>query len=239
MDRKVAVVTGSSSGIGLGLARALLEQGYSVVATSRTIRTTEELRASEQLALVEGDIAKEQTAASIVETAVQRFGRIDLLVNNAGIFIGKPFTDYTSEDMTRLVETNLFGFFFLTQRVARQMRKQHSGHIVTISASIADQPIASAPAVLAVLTKGGLNAATRALALEYAQEGIRVNAIAPGTIDTPLSQKAEPAFLQQLQPMPRIGTIAEIVDAVLYLTRAPFITGEVLHIDGGAHAGKW
>ncbi|MBO0795808.1 MAG: SDR family oxidoreductase [Ktedonobacteraceae bacterium] len=237
--RNVAIVTGASSGIGLGLTRALLELEYAVVATSRTITTAGVLIASERLALVEGDIAHERTAAKIVETAVQRFGRIDLLVNNAGIFIGKPFTDYTTEDFQKLVATNLFGFFFLTQQSIRQMRKQRSGHIINISATIADQPIVEVPAVIPVLTKGGLNAATRALAIEYAHEGIRVNAIAPGTIDTPLSQKGDPAFLKQLQPMQRIGTVSEIADAVLYLTGAPFITGEVLHIDGGAHAGKW
>jgi NAD(P)-dependent dehydrogenase (short-subunit alcohol dehydrogenase family) len=239
MNRNVAVVTGASSGIGLGLTCALLEQGYAVVATSRTITTAGVLTASEQLALVEGDITQEQTAISIVKTAVQRFGRIDLLVNNAGIFIGKPFTEYTAEDFKKLVETNLSGFFFLTQQTISQMRKQRSGHVINISAAIADQPIVGAPAVIPVLTKGGLNAATRALAVEYAHEGIRVNAIAPGTINTPLSQKADPEFLKRLQPMQRIGTVSEIVDAVLYLTDAPFITGEILHIDGGAHAGKW
>ncbi|GHP00972.1 3-oxoacyl-ACP reductase [Reticulibacter mediterranei] len=239
MQQKTAIVTGASSGIGLGLTRTLLEQGYSVVANARTITITGTLDASERLALVDGDIARQETTTRIVETAIERFGRIDLLVNNAGIFIGKPFTEYTVEDFEQLVGTNLSGFFFLTQQAIHQMQEQQSGHIVNISAAIASQPIAAIPSAVAILTKGALNAATKALALEYAHEGIRVNAIAPGTIDTPLSQKTDRAVLQRLQPMPRIGSVAEIAAAVLYLTEAPFITGEILHIDGGAHAGKW
>jgi NAD(P)-dependent dehydrogenase (short-subunit alcohol dehydrogenase family) len=239
MQRKTAIVTGASSGIGLGLTHTLLEHGYAVVANARTITTAGILNASERLALVDGDIAHQETATRIVETALDRFGRIDLLVNNAGIFIGKPFTEYTIEDFERLVGTNLAGFFFLTQHTIRQMQKQQSGHVVNISAAIASQPIAAIPSAVAILTKGALNAATKTLALEYAHEGIRVNAIAPGTIDTPLSQNVDRAVLQQLQPMPRIGSVAEIAAAVLYLTEAPFITGEILHIDGGAHAGKW
>jgi NAD(P)-dependent dehydrogenase (short-subunit alcohol dehydrogenase family) len=239
MQQRTAIVTGASSGIGLGLTRTLLEQGYTVVANARTITTKGTLSASERLALVDGDIARQETAQHIVETALERFGRIDLLVNNAGIFIGKPFTDYTTGDFGQLVGTNLAGFFFLTQQTIRQMRRQQSGHVVNITAAIASQPIAAIPSAVAILTKGALNAATKALALEYAREGIRVNAIAPGTIDTPLSQNVDRAVLQQLQPMPRIGSVAEIAAAVLYLTEAPFITGEILHIDGGAHAGKW
>jgi NAD(P)-dependent dehydrogenase (short-subunit alcohol dehydrogenase family) len=238
-DQKTAIVTGASSGIGLGLTHTLLEHGYTVIANSRTITTARTLAASEHLALVEGDIARQETALRIVETAVQRTGRIDLLVNNAGIFLGKPFTEYTVQDVELLVATNLFGFFFLSQHAIQQMQKQRSGHIVNISATVADQPITSLPAAITIFTKGGLNAATKALALEYANKGIRVNAIAPGTIDTPLSQKADREFLKQLQPMQRIGTVSEIADAALYLTNAPFITGEVLHIDGGTSAGKW
>ncbi|QBD74621.1 SDR family oxidoreductase [Ktedonosporobacter rubrisoli] len=237
--QKTAIVTGASSGIGLGLTHALLQKGYAVVATSRHISTAGTLSTSEQLAIVEGDIALEATARRLVETAMQRFGRIDLLVNNAGIFIGKPFTDYTVADFEKLIATNLFGFLYLTQQAIRQMLPQKSGHVVNITATLADQPIAGLPSAALILTKGGLNAATKALALEYARSGIRVNAIAPGTIDTPLSQNTDREVLKQLQPMPRIGDVSEIADAVLYLTNAPFITGEVLHIDGGAHAGKW
>lgn len=237
--QKTAIVTGASSGIGLGVTRALLERGYTVIANSRTITKTGTLSASERLALVDGDVAREETARNLVETAIERTGRIDLLVNNAGIFIGKPFIEYTTQDFEQLVATNLFGFFFLTQQTIRQMKKQKAGHIVNITAAIASQPISSLPGAMAILTKGGLNAATKALAVEYAGEGIRVNAIAPGTIDTPLSQQVDCEVLKRLQPMPRIGAVSEIADAVLYLNEAPFITGEVLHIDGGSHAGKW
>jgi NAD(P)-dependent dehydrogenase (short-subunit alcohol dehydrogenase family) len=234
-----AIVTGASSGIGLGLATALLERGYRVVANSRQITKAGTLTPSEDLALVDGDIAHPETARDVVDTAVRRFGGVDLLVNNAGIFIPKPFTDYTKEDFESLVSTNLAGFFYVSQHAVRQMRQQGAGHLVNITTTLADQPIAGVPAAIPVLTKGGLNAVTAALAIELAGEGIRVNAIGAGIIDTPMHKPEAHEFLKSLHPIHRIGKVSEIVDAVLYLTDAAFVTGEVLHVDGGAHAGKW
>ncbi|TKB89995.1 MAG: SDR family oxidoreductase [Nitrospira sp.] len=236
---KTAIVTGASSGIGLGVTTALLEHGYRVVANSRQITTAGTLTASENLALVDGDIAYPDIARTVVETAVHRFDSVDLLVNNAGIFIPKPFTDYTTEDFDRLVSTNLAGFLYVTQQTVRQMRAQGAGHIVNITTSLADQPIAGVSATIPVLTKGGLNAVTAALAIEFAGEGIRFNAIGAGIIDTPMHKPEMHGFLKTLHPIQRIGKVSEIVDAVLYLTDATFVTGEVLHVDGGAHAGKW
>jgi NAD(P)-dependent dehydrogenase (short-subunit alcohol dehydrogenase family) len=236
---KTAIVTGASSGIGLGLTTALIERGYRVVANSRRISSTGTLIPSEHLALVDGDIAQPETARQVVETAVRRFGGVDLLVNNAGVFIPKPFIDYTVEDFDRLVSTNLAGFFYVTQQAVRHMRRVRSGHIVNITTSLADQPIAGVTAAIPVLTKGGLNAVAAALAIEYASEGIRINAIGAGVVDTPMHKPETHEFLKSLHPIRRIGTVAEIVDAVLYLTEAAFVTGEVLHVDGGAHAGKW
>jgi NAD(P)-dependent dehydrogenase (short-subunit alcohol dehydrogenase family) len=237
--KKTAIVTGASSGIGLGLATTLLEHGYRVVANSRRITESGAVAASEDMALVDGDVANPGTARQIVETAVQRFGSVDVLVNNAGIFIPKPFTDYTTEDFERLVSTNLAGFLYVTQAAVRQMQRQGAGHVVNITTTLADQPIAGVPAAIPVLTKGGLNAVTAALAIEYAREGIRFNAIGAGIIDTPMHKPETHGFLKTLHPIQRIGTVSEIVDAVLYLTDATFVTGEVLHVDGGAHAGKW
>jgi NAD(P)-dependent dehydrogenase (short-subunit alcohol dehydrogenase family) len=236
---KTAIVTGASSGIGLGLTTTLLERGYRIVANSRQITQAGTLTASADLALVNGDIAHPDIARTVVETAVRRFGSVDLLVNNAGIFIPKPFTDYTTDDFDRLVSTNLAGFFYVTQHAVRQMRTQGAGHIVNITTSLADQPIAGVPAGIPVLTKGGLNAVTAALAIECAGEGIRFNAIGAGIIDTPMHKPETHEFLKSLHPIHRIGAVSEIVDAVLYLTDATFVTGEVLHVDGGAHAGKW
>jgi NAD(P)-dependent dehydrogenase (short-subunit alcohol dehydrogenase family) len=236
---KTAIVTGASSGIGLGVTTALLERGYRVVANSRQITQAGTLTASADLALVDGDIAQPDTARTVVETAVQRFGSVGLLVNNAGIFIPKPFTDYTTEDFSRLVSTNLAGFLYVTQQAVRQMRTQGAGHVVNITTSLADQPIAGVSAAIPVLTKGGLNAVTAALAIEFAGEGIRFNAIGAGIIDTPMHKPETHEFLKSLHPIHRIGRVSEIVDAVLYLTDATFVTGEVLHVDGGAHAGKW
>jgi NAD(P)-dependent dehydrogenase (short-subunit alcohol dehydrogenase family) len=236
---KTAIVTGTSSGIGLGLTTALLEHGYRVVANSRRITKAGTLTPSENLALIDGDIAHPETARTVVDIAVRRFDSVDLLVNNAGIFIPKPFTDYTTEDFDRLVSTNLAGFLYITQQVVRQMRRQGTGHIVNITGSLADQPLAGVTAAIPVLTKGGLNAVTAALAIEFAHEGIRVNAIGPGIIDTPMHRPETHEFLKSLLPIQRIGKVSEIVDAVLYLTEATFVTGEVLHVDGGAHAGKW
>lgn len=236
---KTAIVTGASSGIGLGVTTALLEHGYRVVANSRQITQAGTLIASANLTLIDGDIAQPETARSVVETAVRRFGSVDLLVNNAGIFIPKPFIDYTMVDFDRLVSTNLAGFLYVTQQAVRQMRAQEAGHIVNITTSLADQPIAGVSAAIPVLTKGGLNAVTAALAIEFAGEGIRFNAIGAGIIDTPMHKPETHEFLKSLHPIHRIGRVSEIVDAVLYLTDATFVTGEVLHVDGGAHAGKW
>lgn len=237
--QKTAIVTGASSGIGLGLTTALIEHGYRVVANSRQITAAGTLKPSDNLALIDGDIANPDVARRVVETAVQRFGGIDVLVNNAGIFISKPFTDYTAADFEQLVSTNLTGFFYVTQQAVRQMKRQGVGHVVNITTTLADQPIAGVPASIPILTKGGLNAVIAALAIEYAGEGIRFNAIGAGIIDTPMHKPETHGFLKTLHPIQRIGHVSEIVDAVLYLTEATFVTGEVLHVDGGAHAGKW
>ncbi len=236
---QTAIVTGASSGIGLGLTTALVARGYRVVANSRRISEAGTVAPSEALALVDGDIGDPETARRLVETAVRRFGGVDVLVNNAGIFISKPFTEYTAEDFARLVSTNLAGFLYVTQQTVRQMSRQSRGHVVTITTTLADQPIAGVPASVPVLTKGGLNAVTAALAIEYAGAGIRFNAIGAGIIDTPMHKPETHGFLKTLHPIQRIGQVSEIVDAVLYLTEATFVTGEVLHVDGGAHAGKW
>ena len=236
---QTAIVTGASSGIGLGLTTALLHRGYRVVANARRASAAGTLEPSATLVLVDGDVADPDTAASLTRTAVERFGSVDLLVNNAGVFIAKPFTDYTVEEFQHLVATNTAGFFHVTQPAARQMRKQGSGHIVTISTTLASQPVQALPASLPILTKGGLNAITRALAIEYAKEGVRVNAVAPGIVDTPMHARETHGFLQTLHPIERVATVDEIVDAVLYLDTARFVTGEVLHVDGGAHAGRW
>lgn len=238
-DTKTAIVTGASSGIGLGLATTLLERGYRVVANSRRVSEAGTLTPAERLILVDGNISEPHVAAELVAAAVGAFGAVDLLLNNAGIFISKPFVEYTTEEFLRLVFTNLAGFFHVTQEAVRQMRTQRSGHIVNVTTSLADQPIAGVPAAVPILTKGGLNAVTRALAIEYAGDGIRVNAVAPGIVDTPMHNPENHDFLKHLHPIARLGTTQEIVDAALFLVRSPFITGEVLHVDGGAHAGKW
>lgn len=237
--KKTAIITGASSGIGLGLTTALVEHGYRIIANSRHITEAGTVTPSEDVILIDGDIADPNVARRIVETAVHRFGRVDLLVNNAGIFIQKPFTDYSTEDFERLVSTNLTGFLHVTQAAVRQMLRQDAGHIVNITTTLADQPVAGVPASIPILTKGGLNAVTAALAIEYAHTGIRVNAIGAGIIDTPMHRPETHGFLKTLHPIQRIGKVSEIVDAVLYLTDATFVTGEVLHVDGGAHAGKW
>jgi NAD(P)-dependent dehydrogenase (short-subunit alcohol dehydrogenase family) len=243
IPQKGVIVTGGSSGIGLGAVRAYLDRGYGVVANSRAIDAAalerQGLPASPRLVLVPGDVSEEATAQRITEAALQAFGRIDVLVNNAGIFIGKPFTEHTPDEFERLLSTNLRGFFHVTQRAVRQMLQQGGGSIVTISAAIADQPQAALPGALSVLTKAGLNAATRALALELAPKGIRVNAVAPGVIDTPLLPEDSEEFLKSLQPTGRIGRVEDIVNALLYLTESPYVTGQVLHVDGGMTAGRW
>ena len=235
-DNKTAIVTGASGGIGAGLVQGFLKQGFNVVGTSRTV--SQPSTASHNLVLVDGDIAKQETAAKAVEAAIQRFGTVDVLVNNAGIFRAKPFTDFTIEDFHALVSTNLLGFFFITQLAVKQMLKQKSGSVVTISASLADQPIAGINASVAMMTKGGLNYITRSLAIEYAKAGIRFNAVAPGEVATAL-HKDDLAEAATRSPMGKVAQVDDIVNAVLYLAQAPQVTGEVLHVDGGAHAGRW
>jgi len=237
--QKTAIITGASQGIGAGLVEAFLKRGYNVVANSRNITKTNPFQASPNLALVDGDIGDPKTAAKIVETAVSRFGRIDTLVNNAGILIAKPFTEYTTEDFNALVSTTLAGFLYVSQLSVKQMLQQKGGSIVNISTAWVDQPIAGVGAAVQLMIKGGLNAVTRALAIEYAKDGIRVNTVAAGVIDTPMHKPETHEFLKGLHPVGRMGEIKEIVDAVLFLTDATFTTGEILHVDGGAHAGKW
>src|SRR5882724_9272173 len=237
---QVAIVTGASSGIGLGITRALLERDYRVVGNSRTISQSKELKASANLLLVDGDISKKESAIEAVDAAMKQFGRIDLLVNSAGIYIPKPFTEYTPEDFETMIHTNVAGYFFITQQAVAQMRKQKSGHIVSISAAVADQPLAGAPISLPVITKSTIPAFSRQLAMEYVADGIRANTISPGTVDTPLHARDDHEVLKQLHPIPRLVQVSEIVDALLYLESAPMVNGENIRIDGGAHAGaKW
>jgi NAD(P)-dependent dehydrogenase (short-subunit alcohol dehydrogenase family) len=238
--KQVAIVTGASSGIGQGITRALLEQGYSVVANSRTISKSKDLKPSADLVLVDGDIGQKKTAISVADAAIRHFGRIDLLVNNAGIYIPKPFTEYTPEDFETMIGTNVAGYFFVTQQVVAHMRKQKSGHIVSISTVLTDQPLAGAPISLPVLTKSTIPAFSRALAMEYVADGIRVNTISPGVVDTPMHANDDHEVLKKLHPLRRLVQVSEIVDAVLFLQSAPMINGENIRIDGGAHAGaKW
>jgi NAD(P)-dependent dehydrogenase (short-subunit alcohol dehydrogenase family) len=237
--RKTAIVTGASQGIGAGLVEAFLKRGYSVVANSRHISKTSPFAASANLALVDGDIGNPGTAARIVETALTRFGRIDVLINNAGVFIPKPFTDYMTEDFNVLVSTTLAGFLYISQLSVKQMLRQKSGSIVNISTTLVDHPVAGVPVAVQVMAKGSLDAVTRALAMEYAKDGIRVNTVALGVIKTPMHKPETYEFLKGLQPVGRMGEIKEVVDAVLFLTDATFTTGEILHVDGGAQAGKW
>jgi NAD(P)-dependent dehydrogenase (short-subunit alcohol dehydrogenase family) len=233
-DRKVAIVTGASQGIGAGVVEAYRGLGYAVVANSRTI----ERGADPNVIAVAGDIGDRAVAQEVVRTATEHFGRIDTLINNAGIFIGKPFTEYTVEDFERALHVNVAGFFHVTQLVVRQMLEQRSGHIVQITTALVDQPIAGAPSGLAGLTKGGLAAVTRGLAIEYADRGLRVNAVAPGIIRTPMHAPETLGALGKLHPIGRLGEIDDVVKAILYLEQAPFVTGEILNVDGGQHAGR-
>lgn len=237
--QKTAIVTGASQGIGAGLVDAFLKRGYNVVANSRNITRTSPFPSSPNLALVDGDIGDPKTAAKIVETSISRFGRIDSLVNNAGIFIPKPFTEYTTDEFNSLVSITLAGFLYITQLSVKQMLKQKSGSIVNISATLAEQPIAGVSAAVQIMVKGGLNAVTGALAMEYAKDGIRVNTIGVGVIKTPMHKPETHEALKGLNPVGRVGEIQEVVDAVMYLTDATFTTGEILHVDGGSHVGKW
>jgi NAD(P)-dependent dehydrogenase (short-subunit alcohol dehydrogenase family) len=239
-DRKTVIVTGASQGIGAGVVQAFLTRGYDVVGTARSATKSKELSASDHLALIDGDIGQFETAQKVAKLAIKKFGSIDAVVANAGIFLVKPFTEYTGDDFRALVSTNLAGFVYITQLAVKQMQAQKTGgSIVSISAALVDNPIAGEPASLSMITKGGLNAATRSLAMEYAKEHIRFNAVAPGTVDTPLHAKASKEFLKTRSPMGSLATIEDIAGAVVYLTEACQITGEVLHVDGGAHIGKW
>jgi len=236
-DKKTAIITGASGGIGAGLVEAFLREGYNVVATS--LNASQLLTPSASLVLVYGDIGKQESAAKVVEAAMEHFGTIDVLVNNAGIYRTKPFIDFTIDDFNALVSTNLLGFLYMTQLTVKQMLKQKSGNVVSITAALADQPVAGINASVSMITKGGLNTVTRSLAIEYAKEGIRFNAVAPGVVDTPLHKDVPKESLTTTQPMKTITEVRDIVDAVLYLARAGQVTGEVLHVDGGAHAGHW
>ncbi len=238
--RSTVIVTGASQGIGAGIVQAFLARAYNVVGTARSVTKSKELSASDHLALIDGDIGQLETAQKVAELAVKRFGSIDAVVANAGIFLVKPFTEYTAEDFRALVSTNLAGFIYIAQLAVTQMQVQKSGgSIVSISAALADNPIAGVPASVPMITKGGLNAVIESLALEYAKEHIRFNAVAPGVVDTPLHADNSNDVLKTLSPMGTISTVEEIASAVVYLTEARQITGEVLHVDGGAHVGKW
>jgi len=238
-ENKVVIVTGASQGIGAGIVAGYRQRGWNVVANSRSISPS--LYGSDKaIHSVAGDVANPSTAAHLIEAAIERFGRVDTLVNNAGIFIAKPFTDYTQEEFDRKLAVNVAGFFYVTQAFTSQLTKQGSaGHVVSITTTIVDQPINGVPAVLASLTKGGIDAATRGLAIEYAKAGIRFNAVSPGIIKTPLHAPETHEFLAGLHPLGRMGEIEEIVQAILYLEDAKFVTGETLHVDGGQHAGHW
>ena len=238
--QKTVVVTGASQGIGAAIADLFLHRGYNVVANSRNITRKTELPRSDSLALVDGDIANAVTAEKIVATAIHRFGSLDALVNNAGIFFVKSFTEYTPEDFRTLSATNLDGFIYTTQLAVKQMLTQKSGgSVVSITATIADHPLAAFTASVPMITKGGVNAISRSLAMEYAKQGIRVNAVAPGVVDTPLLKDAPKDFLRTLSPLGQIPAARDIAEAVFYLTEASQVTGEVLHVDGGMHLGRW
>jgi NAD(P)-dependent dehydrogenase (short-subunit alcohol dehydrogenase family) len=235
-ETQTAIVTGASSGIGLGVTQALLERGWQVVATSRAISKTKELKPSPNLVLIDGDAGKKETAVRVVEAALKHFGRIDLLVNNAGIYLPKAFTDYTEDDYNLVMNTNVASFFYMTQQVIPQMKKQNSGHVVDIAAVIVDQP--SSGAALAVLSKSPMPAVSKALALEYAGNNIRFNTVSPGVINTPMHAADDHEALAKFHPLSRLGEVSDIVDAILYLQSATFVTGENIHVDGGVHAGR-
>jgi NAD(P)-dependent dehydrogenase (short-subunit alcohol dehydrogenase family) len=236
-QKRTAIVTGASGGIGAGLVERFVGEGYNVVATS--LKTRDVLTPSPSLVLVDGDIGSLETATKVVDAAMQNFGTIDVLVNVAGIYRAKAFLDYTGDDLRDLVATNLLGFLFITQGAVRQMLKQKSGNVVSITAALADQPIAGENASVSMMTKGGLNTATRSLAIEYAKQGIRFNAVAPGEVQTAMHGNITPEELAERQPMKTVTQVKDIVDAVLYLAEAGQVTGEVVHVDGGSHAGRW
>src|SRR6476659_4279658 len=237
---KTAIVTGASQGIGAGIVKAFLERDFNVVANSRKVTQSTEVAASDRVALVDGHIGEPATAAKIVETARSRFQSIDALVNNAGIFFTKPFTDYTAEDFKSLISTNLEGFLYITQLCIKQMLAQKTGgSIVTITAAMARNPIRGVPAAVPMITNGGLETVTHHLAMEYAKDGIRVNAVAPGPVYTPLHRDTPKDVMESLSPMGRPSTVEDITDAVMYLTDAATVTGDILYVDGGAHFGRW
>ena len=239
-DRKTVIVTGASQGIGAAIVHAFLAQGYNVVGTARNATKSKQLPASDRLALIDGDIGQFNTAQKVAELAINKFGSIDAVVANAGIFVVKPFTDYTTEDFHALISTNLAGFIHITQLAVKQMQAQKTGgSVVAITAALADNPIAGVTASLSMITKGGLETVTRHLAMEYAKQHIRFNAVAPGDVDTPLHANDSKESLAARSPMATISTVEDIASAVVYLTEAHQITGEVLHVDGGAHLGKW
>ena len=238
--QKTAIVTGASQGIGAGIVKAFVERGFNVVANSRKVTQSADVTASNHVALVDGDIGQPATASRIVEAALSRFGSIDVLVNNAGTFFTKPFTDYTAEDFRSLVATNLEGFLYVTQFVVKQMLAQKTGgSIVTITAALARNPIRGITAAVPMITKGGLETIPQHLAMEYAKDGIRVNAVAPGVVSTPMHRNTPKDVMESLSPMGRPSTVKDITDAVLYLTDAATVTGDILYVDGGAHFGRW
>ncbi|MDB5830734.1 MAG: 3-oxoacyl-ACP reductase [Caballeronia sp.] len=232
-SQKVVVITGASQGIGAELVKAFRERDYRIVATARSIKPSDDAN----ILTVAGDIGDPDTARRVISEGVARFGRIDTLVNNAGIFIAKPFTQYTAEDYAAITSVNLSGFFYITQLAITEMEKNSSGHVVSVSTTLAESAISGVPSVLASLTKGGLNAATKSLAIEYAKSGIRANAVAPGIIKSPMHAPETHAALGALHPMGHMGEMSDIVNAILYLDSAPFVTGEILHVDGGQSAG--
>src|SRR5271169_1887465 len=239
-QRKTAIVTGASQGIGAGIVKGFVERGFNVVANSRKMTQSTEVAASDRVALVDGHIGEPATAAKVVETALSRFRSIEALVNNAGIFFTKPFTDYTVEDFRSLVSTNLEGFLYVTQLAVKQMLAQQTGgSIVTISAALARNPIRGITAAVPMITKGGLETITQHLAMEYAKDGIRVNAVAPGVVYTPLHRNTPKDVMESLSPMGRPSTVKDITDAVMYLIDAATVTGDILYVDGGAHFGRW
>ncbi|MDF3884032.1 SDR family NAD(P)-dependent oxidoreductase [Cupriavidus basilensis] len=232
-SQKVVVVTGASQGIGAEVVKAFRQRDYRVVATARSIKPSDD----DNILTVAGDIADPATARRVISEGVARFGRIDTLVNNAGIFIAKPFTQYTAEDYAAKTGVNLAGFFYITQLAIAEMEKRSSGHVISVTTSLVDHAINGVPSVLASMTKGGLNAATKSLAIEYARSGIRANAVSPGIIKSPMHPPETHAALGALHPVGRMGEMSDIVDAILYLDSAPFVTGEILHVDGGQSAG--
>lgn len=231
--RKVVAITGASQGIGAGLVQAFRDRGYAVVANSRSIKPSND----PDVLAIAGDISDRDVAQRVIAQAVAKFGRIDTLVNNAGIFTAKPFTQFTPEEYAANISTNVDGFFHITQAAIAEMEKQGSGHVVSITTSLTDHAIDGVPSVLASLTKGGLNAATKSLAIEYAKRGIRVNAVSPGVIKTPMHAPETHEWLAALHPVARMGDIGDVVQAVLFLESAGFVTGEILHVDGGQSAG--